>query len=152
MCCPPPSCTSESAQTALCSGSHCQSAIPRVSSTSGTPGEDILLSGSSIPPCPHTVTTPIKPKMTTETRRILAVPGGQRLRSDLVEARGSNPPRMQLHQRTLSVRPSPAFPFPWKVFPGKFSLESFPWKVFPRKFSDPFICRSNRCSLPPKTQ
>ncbi len=63
-------------------------------------------------------------------RRISAGPGSQGARADLVEARGSDPCRILLRQRTLLVRPFHAFPHP-----GKFSLESFPWNVFPGKFS-----------------
>jgi hypothetical protein len=88
--------------------------------------------------------------MTTGTRRILADPGGQRPRSDLVAARGSNPRRILLCQRTLSVFPSPAFPSPafsspWKVFPGKFSLESFPWKILTL-----FVAGQTGAASPPK--
>jgi hypothetical protein len=113
----------------------CKSAIPRVSSTCGAPGGDISVAGSSIPPCPRSIPTPNMPKMTTGTRRIPAVPGSQRPRTDLVEARVSNPRRILLRQPTLSVCPFHAFPFPWKGFPRKHSLSSFPWKVFPGKFS-----------------
>jgi hypothetical protein len=73
--------------------------------------------------------------MTTATHRIPAVPGSRRPRAEFVEDLGSDPRRIQLRQRTLSMRPFTAFPFPWKDFPEKFSLERFPWKVFPGKFS-----------------
>ena len=80
--------------------------------------------------------------MTPGTRRIPAIPGGQGPRADLVEARGSDPRSILRRQRTLSVCPSPAFPFPWKDVPWKvfplerfplesFSLESFPLESFP---------------------
>jgi hypothetical protein len=88
-------------------------------------------------------------KMTPGNRRIPAVPGCQGPRADLVEARGSVPRRILRRQRTLSVRPSPAFPIPWKVFlwkvfpwipgkfpPGEFSPGKFsPEMVSPGKFS-----------------
>ncbi len=136
---PPPGAARLSLRKARTVPAHTASQPPperaQVSSASGAPGGDIILAGSSIQPCPHTVTPPMIPKMTTGTRRIPAVTGGQRPRSDLVEDRGSNPRRIMLRQRTLSVRHSPAFPFPWKVFPGKSSLESVPWVVLPGKFS-----------------
>ena len=65
--------------------------------------------------------------MTPGTRRIPAIPGGQGPRADLVETRVSDPRRILRRQRTLSVCPSPAFPFPWKVFPWK--VFDFFWQV-----------------------
>ncbi len=127
-----------------------RAATPRVSSTCGAPGGDIIVAGSSIQPCPRSVPTPMMPKMSTGTRRIPAVPGSQKPRSDLVEARGSNPCRILLRQRTLSVHPLTLC-----LFPGMFSLESFPWKAFPGKFSldsSDVICgRSKRSSGFPET-
>ncbi len=105
--------------------------------------------------------------MTPGTRRIQAVQGGQGPRADLVEARGNDPRRILRRQRTLSVCPSLAFPFPWKVFPWKvfplesfplenfplesFSLESFcPGKCFPWKVFDFFLAGQTGAPGPPK--
>jgi hypothetical protein len=84
------------------------------------------------------VTTPLMPnlKMAPGTRRIPAVPGGQRPRANLVEARGSDPRCILRRQRTLSVRPSPLSLFPGKLSPGKLSPGKFsPGKFSPGKFS-----------------
>jgi hypothetical protein len=120
-CCAVPSCTSQSAQDEHYAGTDCQSATPRVSPTSGAPGRDIIVAGSSLPPCRYNTikaqNDPWNPQDFSRPRR----------------SKTSSGPRGGPGKRSLSHPASPANAFGASFPRFPYSLESFPWKVFPKK-------------------
>ncbi len=130
-CCAVPSCTSQTAQDAQYAGTECQSATPLVRPTSGAPGSDIIVSGSSLPPCRcNTINAQNdhwnpqdsgRPRV-KDLERTSWRPGVAILVACCVVSE-----RFQCVLIPLSLFPGKFKVFPWEVFPWKV----FPWKVFP---------------------